>query len=80
MITLVQFVIHFFLIGALMIMWQPLITAAGYDNALYDTASLQEIAIRDALWYFGLIMGVVAMFANILWYYNELKLKQANEQ
>lgn len=80
MITLIQFVIHFFLIGVLMIMWQPIMTAAGYDNQLYDNASLQEVAIRDALWYFGIIMGVVGMFGNIIWYYNELKLKQANEQ
>ena len=77
MITLIQFIIHFFVIGALMIMWQPIITAAGYDNMLYDNASLQEIAIRDALWYFGIIIGVIAMFANILWYFNELKLKAA---
>lgn len=54
-------------------------TSAGYDNAAYDGATLQEIAIRDALWYFGIIMGVIGMFANIIWYYNELKLAQANE-
>lgn len=80
MITLIQFAIHFFLCGALMIMWQPIITAAGYDNALYNDATLQEIAIRDAFWYFGLILGVIGMFGNILWYMNELKMKQANEQ
>jgi len=60
-------------------MWQPIITSAGYENTLYDNAGLQEIAIRDAFWYFGIILGVIGMFGNILWYYNELKLKQANE-
>lgn len=63
-----------------MVMWQPIITAAGYDNAAYDTATLQEIAVRDAFWYFGVIIGVIGMFGNILWYFNELKMKQQNEQ
>ena len=80
MITLIQFAIHFFLCGALMVMWQPIITAAGYDNAAYAAATLQEIAVRDAFWYFGVIIGVIGMFGNILWYFNELKMKQQNEQ
>ena len=80
MITLIQFAIHFFLCGALMVMWQPIITAAGYDNAAYASATLQEIAVRDAFWYFGVIIGVIGMFGNILWYFNELKMKQQNEQ
>ena len=62
-----------------MIMWQPIITSAGYENTLYENATLQEMAIRDAFWYFGIILGVIGMFGNILWYYNELKMKQANE-
>ena len=79
MITLIQFVIHFFLCAAIMMMWQPIITTAGYENTMYDDASLQEIALRDAFWYFGIILGVIGMFGNILWYYNELRLKSANE-
>jgi len=79
MITLIQFAIHFFLIGALMIMWQPMLTVAGYENPMYDDATIQEIALRDAFWYFGIILGVISMFGNILWYYNELKLKAASE-
>ena len=66
MITLIQFVLQFFLCGAIMIMWQPAITAAGYDNSLYDNATLQEIAIRDAFWYFGLILGVIGAFGYVL--------------
>lgn len=62
-----------------MIMWQPVLTAVGYDNSMYDDATLQELAIRDAFWYFGLIIGVIGMFGNILWYYNELRLKASNE-
>lgn len=62
-----------------MIMWQPILTVAGYENPMYDTATIQVIALRDAFWYFGIILGVIAMFGNILWYYNELKLKAASE-
>lgn len=79
MIILIQFVIHFFLCGALMIMWQPILAVAGYDNTMYNDATLQELALRDAFWYFGIILGVIGMVGNILWYYNELKLKQASE-
>lgn len=79
MITLIQFVIHFFICGAIMIMWQPILTVAGYENPMYVGATIQEIALRDAFWYFGLILGVIGMFGNILWYYNELKLKAASE-
>lgn len=79
MITLLQFMIHFFICGAIMIMWQPVLTVAGYENPLYDGADIQVIAVRDAFWYFGIIIGVIGVFGNILWYYNELKNKAASE-
>lgn len=79
MITLIQFVIHFFLCAAIMMMWQPILTMAGYENTMYDDASLQEIALRDSFWYFGLILGVIGMFGNILWYYNELRMNASRE-
>ena len=75
MILLLQFIIHFFICAAIGMMWQPILTSAGYDNSLYDNASLQEIAVRDAFWYFGVIISVVGAFANIIWYFNERRLK-----
>ena len=72
-ITHLQFIAQTVLIALLAIMWQPIMTTAGYDHALYDGASIQELAIRDALWQFGIIISAIAMVGNIIWYYNSLK-------
>jgi hypothetical protein len=77
MITILQFVGQTVLIALLAIMWQPILVVAGYDSALYDNASVQELAIRDALWQFGIIISVIAMTANIFWFYNELRKQSA---
>ncbi len=72
-----QFVVQTALLVLMGIMWQPILTMAGYDSPLYDDASIQELAIRDALWQFGIIMAVIGMTANIFWFYNELRKQSA---
>ena len=79
-IVIVQFALQTALIAAIAIMWQPILVAVGYDTPLYDDATIQELAIRDALWYFGIIIPVIAQAGNILWLYVELRKQQVAAQ
>ena len=79
-VVIMQFVLQTAMIVMIGIMWQPVLTAAGYDTELYTGASLQEIAIRDALWYFGIIIPIIAQVGNILWFYVELRKQTVEAQ
>ena len=58
-------------------MWTPIISAIAYHNSIYDNASAQVQAIRDALWSFGIIISAVAMAGNIIWLFKALQRKEA---
>lgn len=79
-ITVAQFAAQTALIAALGIMWTPILAAVGYDTTLYDGASTQELALRDALYYFGMIIVVIAQTGNIIWLYVELRKEKLAAQ
>jgi hypothetical protein len=75
-----RFAVQTALIAALGIMWTPIFAAVAYDTTLYDTATIQELALRDAFWYFGMIMVVIAQTGNIIWLYVELRKEKLAAQ
>lgn len=79
-IVIIQFILQTAMIALIAMMWQPILGAVGYGTAMYDSASIQELAIRDALWYFGIIIPVVAQVGNILWLYTELRKQTVEAQ
>jgi len=65
------------LIAGLFIMWTPITSSIAYHNSIYDNASAQVQAIRDALWSFGIIIFVIGMSGNVIWFFKALQRKEA---
>ena len=65
------------LICGLWIMWTPIISAIAYSNPTYDNSTGQVKAIIDALWSFGIIIPIIGMGGNVLWYFNALKRQES---
>ncbi len=79
-IIVAQFAAQTALIAAIGIMLTPVLAAVGYDTTLYDDASIQELALRDGFYYFGMIIVVIAMSGNILWLFVELRKEKLAAQ
>lgn len=62
-----------------MFIMPPIFTAIAYDSGLYDTLSAEKQALADYFWAWGIILGVVAMGANVIWLYRVVQRKQAEE-
>ncbi len=76
-VIITQFLLQTALIVGLAIMWQPIISGVAFETTLYDEATLEELAFRDALFQFGMIIGAIAMAFNIVWLYNRIKIENA---
>lgn len=79
-IIVAQFAVQTALIAAIGIMLTPILAAVGYDTTLYDDGTIQELAIRDAFYYFGMILVVVAQSGNIIWLFVELRKEKLAAQ
>lgn len=79
-IIVAQFAAQTALIAAIGIMLTPILAAVGYDTTLYDDATIQELALRDAFYYFGMILIIIAQSGNIIWLYVELRKEKLAAQ
>jgi hypothetical protein len=79
-IIVVQFAIQTALIAAIGIMMTPILASVGYETTLYDDATVQELAIRDAFYYFGMILIIIAQAGNIIWLFVELRKEKLAAQ
>lgn len=80
-IIVVQFALQTALIAAIGIMMMPILAAVGYDSSLYDdNPTLQELAIRDAFYYFGVTIVIIAQAGNIIWLFVELRKEKLAAQ
>lgn len=79
-IIIMRFGIQTALIAAIGIMWTPIFAAVGYDTNLYDGATIQELALRDAFYYFGMILIIIGQTGNILWLFTELRKEKLAAQ